>query len=299
MGACDSENKQRISSTETPTPTSRQNINNINQSNLEFHNRIREVCPIGHGKPINEDEINELYRYKSSMCRIIIYETKEKRKIEKESGTGFFCEINDNSIPFKKALFTNNHVLNENRIGINNEIEFEYLKQMKKIEITENRKIFTDSNLDYTCIEIFDDDKIFDKDKINNIFRIDTEIFDNKNNIKDKEIFILQYPNGEKLSHDHGIILDIKDNEIKHSVATLSSSSGSPLIKRYNINLVIGIHYGGEKEKYERNKGFIYNYATPFDIIIKDIKNKIFNNKINIINNHIIEFRNKINIFIL
>ena len=133
MGACDSENKQRESSTETPTPTSRQNINNINQSNPESHNRIKEVCPVGHGKPINKDEINELYRYESSMCRIVIYETKEKRKIEKESGTGFFCEINDNSIPFKKALFTNNHVLNENRIGNNKEIEFEYLKQMKKI----------------------------------------------------------------------------------------------------------------------------------------------------------------------
>ena len=299
MGASKSKNKQRKSSTETPAPTFRQNINNINQPNPESHNRIRMACLFGRGKPINKDEINELYRYESSMCRIVIYETIEKRKIEKESGTGFFCEINDNSIPFKKALFTNNHVLNENRIGINKEIEFEYLKQMKKIEITENRKIFTDSNLDYTCIEIFDDDKIFDKDKINNIFRIDTEIFDNKNNIKDKEIFILQYPNGEKLSHDHGIILDIKDNKIKHSVATLSGSSGSPLIKRYNINLVIGIHYGGDKEKDKGNNEFIYKYTTPFDIIIKDIKNKIFNNKINIINNHIIEFRNKINIFIL
>ena len=58
--------------------------------------------------------------------------------------------------------------------------------------MTENRKVFTDNNLDYTCIEIFDEDEIFNKDKINNIFRIDTEIFDNKNNKKEKEIFILQ-----------------------------------------------------------------------------------------------------------
>ena len=132
MGASKSKNKQREYSTEAQAPTFRQNINNINQPIPESHNRIKEVCPFGRGKPINKDEINELYRYESSMCRIVIYETIEKRKIEKESGTGFFCEINDSNIPFKKALFTNNHILNENRIGINKEIEFKYLIQMKK-----------------------------------------------------------------------------------------------------------------------------------------------------------------------
>jgi len=104
----------------------------------------------------------------------------------------------------------------------------------------------------------------------------------------------LQYPNGDKLSSALGRILDIKDNEIKYSVPTLPDSSGSPLIKRYNINLVIGIHYGGDNEKYLRDNEFIYNYATSFDIIIKDIKYQLSTNKIN--NNSIIEYRNIINI---
>ena len=56
--------------------------------------------------------------------------------------TGFFCEINDDNIPFKKGLFTNSHALNENAIENNKEIEFEYLKGIKKIKITKNRKIY-------------------------------------------------------------------------------------------------------------------------------------------------------------
>ena len=60
---------------------------------------------------------------------------------------------------------------------------------MKNIKITENRKVFTDEELDYTCIEIFDSGKIFDN--INYLFKMDREIFEKKNNIKNKEIFIL------------------------------------------------------------------------------------------------------------
>ena len=273
-GECDSKNELR----------SRHNINNQNQLITESQNIIKEECIIGHGKPTNKDEINELYEYESSMCKIL-YQSIEEGKIVNKSGTGFFCEINDDNIPFKKVLFTNNHVLNENRIENNKEIEFEYLNEIKKIKITEDRQKFTNEEIDYTCIEIFD------KDKINNFFRIDRTIFNNKNDLKNKEIFILQYPNGQTLSHDLGKIIDIKDNKIKHSVSTLRGASGSPLIKRYNLNLILGIHCGGDKE----DKTF--NYAIPFDIIIKDIKDQLFNNKKNIINNNkIIEYRNKINL---
>ena len=218
------------------------------------------------------------------MCKILFQEIKDG-KILNKSGTGFFCEINDDNIPFKKALFTNNHVLNEDRIEINKEIQFKYLKEDKKIKITEDRKRFTNKDLEYTCIEIFD------TDEINKFFKIDEAIFKNKKNIKGKQIFILQYPKGGILSHDLGTIRDIKDNKIEHTVSTLVGSSGSPLIKRYNISLVLGIHYGGLEDK-------TYNYATPFDIIIKDIKYKLSYYKINKINkdNNLKEYRNKINL---
>ena len=64
----------------------------------------------------------------------------------------FFCELDDEAIPFKKALFTNNHILNEKSIDIKKEIKFEYCKEEKIIKITENRKVFINNNLHYIYI---------------------------------------------------------------------------------------------------------------------------------------------------
>ena len=90
-----------------------------------------------------------------SKCKIS-FETLENNK---GKGSGFFCEINID-FPIKYALFTNNHVLNEFNIEIGNTIEFDYLELQKsffsssynvakkKIKITENRRVFTDKELD-------------------------------------------------------------------------------------------------------------------------------------------------------
>ncbi len=72
-------------------------------------------------KEITKEEIEELYSYESAICKI-----KFGTSV---SGIGFFCEINDDNIPFKKALFTNNHILNKENIGINKEIKLEYYKK--------------------------------------------------------------------------------------------------------------------------------------------------------------------------
>ena len=81
-------------------------------------------------------------------------------------GTGFFCDMDNMNFPFKKALFTAYHVLNENNIENNKEIKFEYLNKTNTITMTENRKKYANKELDYTCIEILD------TDKINNFFKI-------------------------------------------------------------------------------------------------------------------------------
>ena len=247
---------------------------NIKQENFDISNtKINEVIPYAYGKPITKEEIEELYSYESAICKI-------KHRIS-DSGIGFFCEINDDTIPFKKALFTNNHVLNEKSIDINKEIKLEYCKEEKKISITKNRKVFTKKEFDYICIEIFD------TDNINKFFKIDENINNDKNSLKNKDIFILQYPSGE-LSYDSGTILDIKDDILSHSISTDKVSSGSPLIKRNNINLIIGIHVGGHDIENFGHK-IKYNFATPFDIIIKDIKLQLSNKNLN-------EYKNRINI---
>ena len=249
---------------------------------------VKEIVPSDRAGPMYKTEIDELYSYESALCKINckIYINS---RIKNGLGTGFFCELNNNFIPFKKALFTNNHILNKSSIEINKEIIFENCGKIKRIKITKNRRAFTNEELDYTCIEIFD------SDNINNYFSIDKNIFNNKEVLKNKEIFILQYPNGGELAHDSGKIMNIDNNIIEHSVSTREGSSGSPLIKRYNTNLVIGIHLGGQKCKMFENKN-MYNIATPFDIIIEDIKNKLFYNNKNNINTNIIKYRNTINL---
>ena len=192
-------------------------------------NELNELIPSEKAGPIQRSEIDELYSHDSEICKIKC-KTVYNNQIIDAFGTGFFCEINDNNIRFKKALSTNYHILNKISIAINKEIIFENCGLIKRLKITKDRRAFTNEELDYTCIEIFD------TDNINNFFNIDKTIFNNKDVLLNKEIFILQYPGGGEFAFDAGRIMGINENKIKHSVATSYGSSGSPLIKRYNTN---------------------------------------------------------------
>ena len=195
-----------------------------------------------YANPATYEEIQDLYSYKSAICKIFFETLKDGKKV-KGFGTGFFCDLDDKNIPFKKALFSNHHILDENSIQINKQIEFESFDIKNTITITKERKAFTNKELDYTCIEILD------TDEINSFFIIDKT---DKDSLKKKEIFILQYPEGV-LKYDCGRILDVKNNRIEHSVSTKEGLSGSPLIKRYNNKMIVGIHCGA-KPKEETGK---------------------------------------------
>jgi len=230
----------------------------------------REGIIQGYGRPITKDEIFNLFKMEKSICKIS-YETIDG-KIGK--GSGFFCEI-DKKFPIKYALFTNNHILNESNIEKGNIIHFEYLEKSlfsfrfikKEIKITNNRKIFTNKELDYTCIELFK------SDNISNYFRIEPRLFKyDKNNLKDNDIFILQYSNDNDLSFSYGKILSLKDNKIIHNAITDNGSLGSPIIIRSKENYIIGLHYGGiKKNKIE----YKFNLATSFDSILDNLKDQI------------------------
>ena len=239
---------------------------------------IKEGSLEGHGKPIKKEELSKLFNMEKAMCKIS-FNNVDKKAITNGKGSGFFCEMNIDNFPFKYALFTNNHILNKSSIEIDNIIKFEDYKKEKEIKILKNRKVYTNEELDYTCIQILN------SDDINHFFKIDPNIFKyNRQNIKNTEIFILQYPNGNDISFSNGKILTLDDyNKIHHSASTESGSSGSPIIRRCEDFFVIGLHFGGIIKN--ENK-FIYNLATPFDIIINDIINNDIKsyNKINFIN---------------
>ena len=199
---------------------------------------------------------------------------------------GFFCELNN--FPIKYCLFTNNHIINNIEIG--NKIKFKCLEKLifsssyyiidKEIEITQERKVFTHEELDYACIELFE------SDGMKNYFKIDSNIFKNKELLKDNDIFILQYPKGNDISFSFGKILSIRDNIVMHNASTDRGSSGSPIIRRSQNNYIVGLHFGGcEKEK--------YNIGTSFDSILNDIKEQLneinciyFGNEINLLHDY-------------
>jgi hypothetical protein len=73
-------------------------------------------------------------------------------------GSGFICKINDNQLNFKYALFMNNHALGEEELQKGEKILFEYKNELKYIKLDDDRKFFTDKDIDYTCIEIKESD---------------------------------------------------------------------------------------------------------------------------------------------
>jgi len=86
--------------------------------------------------------MSELLKKKESVCKIL-YKNIIDNEIMKGKGTGFFWKLD--KYPIKYALFTNNHILNENDIKLGNVINIEYYNYnsiiAKKIEINEKRKI--------------------------------------------------------------------------------------------------------------------------------------------------------------
>ena len=236
----------------------------------------------GHGNLITKNEILNLLKMEQSMCRIE-YQRIINNKLINGHGSGFFCEIEGN-FPIKYALFINNHILNESNLEIDKIIKFKYFhskflsyssnKVEKCIKLTSNRKIFTNKELDYTCIEIFE------SDGITKFFKIEPHILFNQSEngkiFKENDIFILQFLNENEISFSDGNIIHIKDNLIYHRATTEGGSSGSPIIKRdKNNNYIIGLHKATIKD----GNRLLYNLAITFNSILENIKEQI--NEIN------------------
>ena len=215
--------------------------------------------------------LNKVLRYNSKVdatCKILQ---------DNIIGSGFFCKLKIKNKEMK-FLFTNNHIINEKKLVNNSIITISHNNIIKKIEINANRFKCTNPELDYTCIEILDDDNI------ENYFEIDEKI--NINNPEDEykndNLVIIQYPKGNEVSFAEGKINNIKDSiQVFHSASTEFGSSGSPLILSDSLH-IIGIHCGMLK-KNNLNRG-IY-FKSIIDDIEKQILNfkrkKIFLNEIN------------------
>ena len=245
------------------------------ESNIQKEGKIKD-----HGSPITKSEILNLLRMEQSMCKMT-FEKKKNGKSESISGSGFFCEIGGN-FPIKYALFTNNHILDESNLEIGKTIKFKYFESKflsnsnniveKSIKLTSNRKICTNEELDYTCIEIFE------SDGITKFFKIEPYIISNQSKaseiFKENDIFILQFLKENEISFSNGNIMHINKNDIYHRASTENGSSGSPIIKRdqnSNENYIIGLH----KETIKDGNKVLYNRGTTFGSILENIKEQI------------------------
>ena len=207
------------------------------------------------GESIELDKETEEFlknKSNSATCKII----SQSENGEPLHGTGFFCKIplGKNVIKF---LFTNNHILNQNSIKEGEIVKCSYKKNLKKFEI-KKRICFTNEELDYTCIEILNEDKIED------FFEIENENSNNPKEYDSEDIAIPQYANSGPLKINAGYLVKIEKNQIYHYVTTYKGASGSPIILLLRKYKIIGIHCG-ESGGLKMNRG----------IVIKEILNDI------------------------
>ena len=218
------------------------------------------------------------FQLKNCVCKI--------RKKDNVKATGFFCKIpyqNYNNL--LTVLFTNNHVLNQNDLIINNKIDITINddNEIRSIIIDNSRKFFTDPDLDVTIIEIKPN-----IDKINKFLELDEKIFKEKNLVetlfKKRFGYVLHYPKGENVVASFGQIIKLEDQKINHLCSTDKGSSGSPILDLDSFK-VIGIHYGSS-DNFQFNKGiFMKNIVFKFNNFMQ--KGKINKSNLNNINESI------------
>jgi len=140
-------------------------------------------------------------------------------------------------------LITNNHIIDQNFLDKEEELII-YLEENKKqekiiIDLNSGRFKITNKELDYTLIEILDEDLIDD------FFEIDENKTKNENFINES-VFNLQFCKGQYLNVSIGKIIATSKNGPRlflYDAGTDEGSSGSPIIST-NGAKIIGLHKG-------------------------------------------------------
>ena len=74
-----------------------------------------------------------------------------------KTGTGFFCHFQSKNM---KAFITNNHVINEDFIKKEKKLIIFIEEEKKEINLEKSRYKYTNEELDFTIIEILEEDNI-------------------------------------------------------------------------------------------------------------------------------------------
>ncbi len=183
-------------------------------------------------------------------------------------GSGFFCKIpyteNDNLL--LPVLITNDHVISREMINYKNDIEIIINGETKIISLKQ-RKIWNDKEIDFTCIEIKENE-----DNIHTFFNVDDNVLDNNSDINcylNKNVIVYGINLiGKKISFSNGIIKkNVKDDFFAYTCNTFPGCSGGCIVNQSNNN-AIGIHMGE-----------IIKKTANLGIYIRSIIKRIKNNK--------------------
>ena len=134
--------------------------------------------------------------------------------------------------------------MGEEDISLGQKIHFSINDDKKYFEmlIDKNRIVYTNKLYDITFIEIKQNDSL----DISSFIEVDQNIFNvNENELINKSVYLLGYPNGGKSSYSSGCIKKIENDGISilHSCATCPGSAGSPILNLNNFR-VIAAHQG-------------------------------------------------------
>ena len=173
----------------------------------------------------------------------ILREEKSNNQLIFKSGTGFCFNLPDKGYKF---FLTNNYILNQEFLDSEKKLIL-YDKNDNKIEIdlSINRFKMTDKDMDFTIIEILEEDNLS--------YFLEVDEFINSKDYKDEEIFTFDFPEGKNLQYSFGKCQGKYNNSFSYSSEI---KGGSPLILKYNSKL-IGLH-----------KGTYGNSAVPINLII-------------------------------
>ena len=176
-----------------------------------------------------------LYKACKSICKIFYKISDNNYK----KGTGFFIKLYKDEKELY-CLLSNEHVITKELIEFKAIIDIVYNEtEWKKIKLDKiKRFILYNKKMDITIIQILEDDNI----------KEDYFLLPNIDNINyiNKDIYILQFPEGKNLSRSKGTIININEYELIHNASTESGSSGAPILLN-NTTKVVGIHKQGDK----------------------------------------------------
>ena len=283
MGVCEPKSKKKNTITnKTPALIQKEENNayfkiyNNSQNNNNIENNDMNVL-----NQENVDEINIPKKKEYNDNDQIIVSSEQSEKVTRQLkqyickiiigqklGTGFLCKIpfpyESNCLP---VLMTNHHVINKEKLLENKKLDISFNNdQIKKIiNISSERKIYSNKKYDLTIIEIYQE-----MDGIFHFFELETLDKINKNSRE--PIYVLQYPGGNECSVSYGKLCDIQDFEIYHDCSTKKGSSGGPILLLRNFKL-IGIHKG-----YLEN--FDYNIGSSLLEPIKEFNSTFYNKNI-------------------